>query len=219
MRIPLSQTASLAILVLSFLGLFIAPLEASEATRNPRIIFLGDSITAGFGLERSEAYPAVIAELAQEKKLEWNVVNAGLSGDTTNGGVRRVKLLTKKPFDLIVVALGGNDGLRGIEPAVTKKNLLTIIDTARKAQPNVPLLLVGIDVPENMGENYTQKFLNSFEAVAKERKIAFSKNLLEGIAGDSQYNQEDMIHPNAEGQRVIATRLFKRIETIFSESR
>lgn len=191
------------------------PKEKSER----RIVFLGDSITAGFGLEKSAAYPALIQELAKKQGLEWKCINAGLSGDTTTGGVRRVKLLTKRPrnIDLIIIALGGNDGLRGIAPAATQKNLLEIIATVQEKQPDAKIILAGIEVPANMGADYKEKFLATFQKVAQKTKVSFYPSLIEGISGDPKMNQPDMIHPNQEGQKVIAAKLFKKIQATFTK--
>lgn len=184
---------------------------------NRRIVFLGDSITAGFGLEKSAAYPALIQDLAKQQGLQWKCINAGLSGDTTNGGARRVKLLVKRPLDLIIIALGGNDGLRGIAPAVTKKNLSAIIATIQKQQPKAKIILAGIEVPANMGADYKKKFLATFTEVAHKTKVNFYPSLIEGISGDPKLNLPDMIHPSQEGQKVIATKLFKQIQTTFAK--
>jgi acyl-CoA thioesterase-1 len=193
--------------------------DHNQRIDNRRIVFLGDSITAGFGLEKSAAYPALIQELAKQQGLQWKCINAGLSGDTTAGGVRRVKLLVKRPrnVDLIVIALGGNDGLRGIPPAATKKNLLDIIATIQKKQPKAKIILAGIEVPANMGADYKEKFLATFKEVAQKTEVSFYPSLIEGISGDPKFNQPDMIHPNQAGQKVIATKLFKEIQTTFTK--
>lgn len=217
MRFVLIQIPSLIILVLSLCGSIALAEESDQTAEKKRIVFLGDSITAGYGLDKLDAYPTVISNLAKQKDLKWTCVNAGLSGDTTTGGVRRAKILAKRPMDLIVVALGGNDGLRGISPAVTEKNLLTIIETIQKAQPKSSIILAGIDVPANMGETYKKKFLATFEKVAEEKKVTFYPNLIAGIAGDPKYNQADKIHPNKDGQKHIAEQLFKVIQLAYME--
>lgn len=221
-----SQTAS-RIIFLTFLGLIsfsYSQVHAQDAQKTGdknkrRIIFLGDSITAGFGLEKSAAYPALIQELAKQQDLQWTSINAGLSGDTTNGGVRRVRLLVKRPrnVDLIIVALGGNDGLRGIAPEVTQQNLLEIIATIKEKQPTAKIILAGIEVPENMGADYTQKFLATFQEVARKTKVKLYPSLIKGISGDPKMNQADMIHPNQEGQKIIAKNLFGEIKAVFNE--
>lgn len=219
-----SQIACRKIYLFCFALLCCIPHQASsqdlrdgDEKSKRRIIFLGDSITAGFGLEKSAAYPTLIQELAKQEGLQWDCVNAGLSGDTTSGGVRRVPLLTRRPLDLIVIALGGNDGLRGIAPEETQKNLIKIIETIQSAHPKAKIILAGIEVPANMGEEYKVKFLATFKEVARITEVSFYPSLIEGISGDPKMNQPDMIHPNEAGQKVIATKLFKQIQTAFSE--
>lgn len=217
-----SQTASrtISLIFFSILCLITHAQEKqpTETKNNQRIIFLGDSITAGFGLEKSQAYPALIEQLAKQQNLNWKCINAGLSGDTTTGGARRIKLLTKRPSDLILVALGGNDGLRGIAPAVTKENLLNIITTIRKNQPKAKIILAGIEVPANMGTDYKEKFLATFHEVAKQSEVSFYPSLIQGISGDKAMNQSDLIHPNQAGQKIIATNLFKKIQPTLSNT-
>ena len=221
MKFVFSQIASLRILIIFLICISYTANGQSEAANKEitkrKIVFLGDSITAGYGLEKSDAYPALIAELAKHQSLDWQCVNAGLSGDTTNGGVRRVKLLVKRPLDLIIIALGGNDGLRGIAPEVTQNNLLAIIASIQKAQPKAKIILAGIEVPANMGSKYKEKFLNTFKEVAKKTEAHFYPSLIEGISGDPKFNQADMIHPNLEGQKIIAEKLYKVIHTVLTK--
>lgn len=214
MKIVFSQIASLIILLTSFGQAQTEP-PISESPR--RVVFLGDSITAGFGLEKAQTYPSLIAQLAEKQGKQWTCINAGLSGDTTNGGVRRVKLLVKRPLDIIIVALGGNDGLRGIAPEVTQKNLIDIITSVKKAQPKVKIILAGIEVPENMGNDYQTKFLNTFTEVAKKTKVHLYPSLIKGISGDPVYNQADMIHPNEKGQAIIAEKIYQEILKVLAK--
>ncbi len=212
MKFVFSQIASLIILLTSLGQAQTVPYNPANETPR-KIVFLGDSITAGFGLEKTQAYPALIAQLAEKQGKQWICINAGLSGDTTNGGVRRVKLLVKRPLDLIIVALGGNDGLRGIAPEVTQKNLINIITSIKKAQPEAAIILAGIEVPQNMGQDYKTKFINTFKEVAKETKVHFYPSLIEGISGNPKFNQADIIHPNEQGQVIIAEKLYQEILT------
>ena len=218
MRFRFPQLSSYFIipLIVAFCSL-LGSLSAQEA-KEQRILFLGDSITAGYNLEKNQTYPAQISAMAKQQGKTWECVNAGLSGDTTTGGVRRIKVLARKPFDLFVIALGGNDGLRGIQPAATQKNLSSIIDTIKKNQANAKILLIGIEVPDNMGEAYKKSFLSLFTKAAQENKVALYPNLIEGIAGDPTYNQQDVIHPNAKGQKMIASRLLKKIDSLLSNN-
>lgn len=177
-----------------------------------RVLVLGDSITAGYGLKKEEAYPALIEKRALAEGHNVKVVNAGLSGDTTSGGVRRIAVLARRPIDILVIALGGNDGLRGIAPDVSQKNLEQIIDRARKAQPQVKILLIGMQMPENMGAEYTQAFQKMFSGVGANKKVEVLPFLLEGVATNKNLNLPDGIHPNAQGQAIVAAHVYKTLE-------
>lgn len=179
-----------------------------------RVVVLGDSITSGYGLEKVEAWPGLVEGLAKADGKDWDVVNAGLSGDTTSGGLRRVKVLVRKEMDVLVIALGGNDGLRGVLPAASKKNLVEIVRAARKAHPEVKILLAGMRMPDNMGEAYRAEFRKIFVEVAKEEKVALMPLLIEGIAGKLEFNQADLIHPNVEGQKVIAEGVYGELKKL-----
>lgn len=176
------------------------------ATTLPVIVFLGDSLTAGYGLENplAEAYPALIQEKLQAAGLPHRVVNAGISGDTTAGGLRRLNWILRQPVDVIVIALGGNDGLRGVDPEVTRANLQGIIDRARKKYPNVRLVLAGMQMPVNMNEDFTRAYREIFPALAEANQITLIPFLLDGVGADPALNQPDLIHPTATGQKQLA---------------
>lgn len=179
--------------------------EAPNATGTvKRIVVLGDSITAGYGLDPSEAYPALFQRKIEEAELPYVVVNAGVSGDTTAGGLRRVSWAIGKGADLLVIALGGNDGLRGISPEETKKNLLGIVAEARTKNPDVRIFIAGMQMPDNMGKQFTARFKTIFPEAAKESKSTLIPFLLEGVGGDEKLNQADGIHPSPEGQAKVA---------------
>ena len=170
-----------------------------------RVVILGDSITAGHGLDRGEAYPALLQKSYDQAGVPGEVINAGVSGDTTAGGLRRVDwALGGKGADVLVVALGGNDGLRGISPAETEKNLTGIIHKARRKNPAMRIVIAGMRMPDNMGPDYTTSFQVVFANVAKSEKTELIPFLLEGVGGNDKLNQDDRIHPNAAGQRKIA---------------
>ncbi|MEJ6572129.1 MAG: GDSL-type esterase/lipase family protein, partial [Akkermansiaceae bacterium] len=139
--------------MLSFITLLLLAVDvpAVEANVSKRIVFIGDSITAGYGLKKEQAYPKLIESLAMAKKIQVTIVNAGLSGDTTSGGLRRLRILIKKPADVFVIALGGNDGLRGLPPKVSGANLSAMVDLIQKQQPSAKILLIGMQMPQNMG--------------------------------------------------------------------
>jgi acyl-CoA thioesterase-1 len=177
-----------------------------------RIVILGDSITAGYGLDPRESYPAVLQKKIDRAKLPFVVANAGVSGDTTAGGLRRVAWAMTKGADILVIALGGNDGLRGISPAETKKNLLGIISKARTRNPKIQIFIAGMQMPDNMGPEFTERFKTLFPAVAKESKSTLIPFLIEGVGGDEKLNQADGIHPTAEGQKIIAENVWKILQ-------
>jgi acyl-CoA thioesterase-1 len=165
---------------------------------------VGDSIAAGHGVDPAEAFPGLLQERINEKKLPYEVVNAGVSGDTTAGGVRRMPWLLKRKMDVLVLELGGNDGLRGITPKETRANLEKIIDLAREKNPDVQIIVAGMQMPQNMGEEYTREFREVFPAVAKEKQTKLIPFLLEGVGGKADLNLPDRIHPNPEGHKIIA---------------
>jgi acyl-CoA thioesterase-1 len=174
--------------------------------RTLRIAMLGDSITAGFGLARGEAPPAQLERLLREAGREVRILDAGVSGDTTAGGRARLPWVLADNPDGVIVALGGNDGLRGIEPRVTRANLADILD--RLAARRIPALLAGMLAPPNLGADYGREFAAVFASLAAERpEVVFYPFLLEGVAADPALNLPDRIHPNAAGAAELARRL------------
>jgi len=182
------------------------------------ILFLGDSLSAGFGLDLEEAFPSLIQKQIEQEKLPFKVINAGLSGETTAGGLRRIDWLLKQPIDVLVIELGGNDGLRGIPPSETAKNLQGIIDKARAKYPHVQIVLAGMQAPPNMGKDYTEQFRAVFPTLAKKNAITFIPFLLEGVAGNPSLNLPDGIHPTAEGHRIIAQTVWNTLHPLLSRT-
>lgn len=198
---------------LFLLGLASPTLRAGE-TRT--VVFLGDSITAGYGLENpaAEAYPALIQEKIDAAALPWRAVNAGISGDTTAGGLRRIDWILRQRVDVLVMALGGNDGLRGIDPAVTRANLQAIIDRARAKQPAIRLVLAGMQMPANMSEEFRQQYQAVFPELAARNGATLILFLLEGVGAVPELNQPDLIHPTARGQSVIAATVWTHLRPL-----
>tara|TARA_R110002096_G_scaffold24760_32_gene78093 strand:+ start:10269 stop:10907 length:639 start_codon:yes stop_codon:yes gene_type:complete len=206
------RKTTILLLLLSLL-----PLAASAEEK--RMLILGDSLTKGYGLDPGAAYPALIQEKLDAGGLEkWRVLNAGVSGDTTAGGLRRAPWLLKKPVDLLIIALGGNDGLRGIDPAESEKNLQAIIDAARAANPETEIVIAGMQMPDNMGKDYVSRFKTVFPAIAEKNELPLIPFLLEGVAGDPNLNQPDYIHPNEAGQKIIAETVWEAIEPLIVRS-
>lgn len=198
-------------LILSTNSISANPINESGSTQDqPKsILFLGDSITAGYGLDQSQAFPALIQDKIDALNLKYTVVNAGLSGETSSGGLRRVGWLFRSNVDILVLELGANDGLRGIDLSVTKSNLQQIIDKARESNPDVRIIVAGMQVPPNLGQSYTNEFRQIFPDLAKKNNAKLIPFILEGVAGDPTLNLSDGIHPNIEGQKILADNVWK----------
>jgi len=179
-----------------------------------RILFFGDSITAGYEIGTDAAFPAVIEAKLDSLPGNYTVVNAGLSGETSAGGLRRVDWILRQPVDLFVLELGGNDGLRGIDPEETKRNLQGIIDKVQSTSPGTEILLTGMEAPPNMGQEYTKQFRSLYRELAEKNDLPFMPFILEGVAGDPSLNLPDGIHPTEEGHRIIAKQLWPYISPI-----
>jgi len=191
-------------------------LVASPASAADHVIAaLGDSLTAGLGVSPEEAYPAVLEARLRREGFEYRVINAGVSGDTSAGGLRRIDWVLKLRPDVVIVALGANDGLRGQAPDVLRDNLTRIIERARAA--GVRVLLAGMRVPPNYGDDYARAFAGVYPAVARATGVPLAPFLLDGVAGDARLNQPDGIHPTVEGQRVIAERLWPYLKPLLTK--
>lgn len=189
--------------------------NATRKTAQKNIVFFGNSLTAGYGLaSTAEAFPAVIQNKIDSANLPYNVVNAGVSGETTSGGLSRIDWILQQPLDVFVLELGANDGLRGIPVAQTKPNLQGIIDKVRAKYPGAKIVLTGMQVPPNMGQTYATSFAQVFPELAKENNIALVPFLLEGVGGEVELNQEDGIHPTAEGARILAQNVWTVLQPI-----
>lgn len=198
--------------VLLFLALFLAT-PAFGGT----ILFLGDSLTAGLGVAETEAYPALIEQKVKEKNLPFTVINAGISGDTTAGGLARLDWVLQKKIDVLVLALGANDGLRGLPVAQTKANLQAIFDRVKAKNPGVKIVIAGMQIPPNMGGEYGTAFRAIFPELARANQAALVPFLLEGVGGNDGLNQVDHIHPTAAGHRVLAENVWRLLEPLLSK--
>jgi len=175
----------------------------------PVVLFFGTSLTAGLGLDTAEAYPALIQKKMDSLGMDYSVVNAGLSGETTASGLNRLDWVFKQNVDILVIELGANDGLRGVSLDETRSNLEKIIKIAREKNPEVKIILAGMQIPPNMGEEYTSEFRTLFPELAKEYDLELIPFLLEGVAGNPELNQQDGIHPTAEGQQILANNVWE----------
>ena len=178
------------------------------------VLFLGDSITAGYGLELSQAYPALVQERINAKGWNFKVVNAGQSGDTSAGGLARLDWLMKNPIDVLVLELGVNDGLRGLPVAATEKNLQSIIDRARERYPDIKLVIAGMQIPPNLGQEYAREFNAMFPRLAKRNNAALIPFILQGVGGVRKLNLPDGIHPTSEGHEILARNVWQVLEPV-----
>lgn len=189
-------------------SLLIVLLTAFFSPAPPKtILFFGDSLTAGYGLSPEEAFPALIEKELNKSEKKVKVVNAGLSGETSAGGLSRIDWILRQPVDVFVLELGANDGLRGLPLDQTQKNLQSIIDKVKGKYPQCKIVLAGMMVPPNMGKQYTDSFRNIYPDLAKKNNATLISFLLDGVAGNEKLNQADGIHPTAEGHKIIATNL------------
>ncbi|MBC8985203.1 arylesterase [Pedobacter sp. N36a] len=178
------------------------------------ILFFGTSLTAGYGLAVNEAFPALIQQKIVEAKLPYKVINAGLSGETSAAGNSRIDWLLKQPVDLLVLELGANDGLRGLPLKETKNNLQQIIDKVRKKNPEVKIVLAGMQIPPSMGTDYAKEFKSLFPELARKNDLVLVPFLLQGVGGVPKLNQGDGIHPTAEGQKILADNVWAALKPI-----
>ena len=189
--------------------------KVEQKKNRKTILVLGNSLAAGFGLDNPEefAYPAVLQKKLEAGNHNYKVVNAGVSGETTTGGRERINFLLKQKVDILVIELGGNDGLRGVSPLVMKENLQQIIDIARKRYKKIKILLVRMEAPPNLGLDYTKGFTKAFDDLEEDnRNVITVPFILEGIGGKPELNQSDGIHPTAEGHEMMANKVWKYLK-------
>lgn len=189
-------------------AVLIAILSLFSSFQSPKVIlFFGDSLTAGYGLSPEEAFPALLETALNKSVKKVKVVNAGLSGETSAGGLSRIDWILRQPVDVFVLELGANDGLRGLPIEQTRQNLQSIIDKVTSKYPTCKIVLAGMMVPPNMGKQYTDEFKNIYPDLARKNKATLISFILEGVAGNEKLNQADGIHPNIEGHKIIANNL------------
>jgi acyl-CoA thioesterase-1 len=208
--------------VISMIGLLFVLLnyQGIQAQLSPaKILFFGDSITAGYGLNPDKAFPALIQQQIDSLGLNYTVVNAGLSGETSAGGLRRVDWVLQQRVDIFVLELGGNDGLRGLNLQQTKANLQGIIDKVIAKYPQSLIVLAGMEVPPNLGANYTLEFREMYVELAQENDVLFIPFILEGVGGVPELNLPDQIHPNEEGHRKVAQHVWGYLVNVLTSSK
>ncbi len=209
MKIVLILILTMMILPLS------KPSEAAEDRRQKWIIAFGDSLTAGYGVAPGEAYPALLEKKLKDEHYSYRVINAGISGDTTTGGLSRVEAVIRKKPDIVILELGANDGLRGTSLSLIRSNLDQMISRLKKKR--IKILLAGMKLPPNYGPEYTNEFNQIYLSLAKEHKIPLIPFFLEGTAVQEKYNQGDGIHPTAEGYKIITANLWPYLVPLLSK--
>jgi len=186
--------------------------EPTAATKN--ILFFGTSLTAGLGVDPEQAFPALIQNKIDSLQLPYKVINAGLSGETSAAGKNRIDWLLKQPVDIFILELGANDGLRGIPVKETKANLQDLINRVKKKYPEAKLVMAGMQMPPSMGQKYTTDFKNLFPVIAKENKMSYIPFLLDDVGGIPALIQEDGLHPNAKGHKILAENVWKILQSL-----
>ena len=194
--------------------------KLSDSTNKPAvakaktIVFFGNSLTAGYGLSPNEAFPAIIQNKIDSLGLPYKVINAGVSGETSSGGNGRIDWILRQPLDVFVLELGANDGLRGIPLSETKKSLQSIIDKVKAKYPEAKLVLAGMQIPPNMGVDYTTEFRNIYPELAEKNGGILIPFLLDGVGGELELNQQDGIHPTAEGHHIVAENVWHKLKDV-----
>ena len=190
---------------------------APTTVREPVVLFFGTSLTAGLGLDPDQAFPALIEKKAAAEGIPIKVVNAGLSGETTAGAVRRIDWVLRAPTDLVVIEGGANDALRGLSPDAARENLERVIAAVRQKQPSARIVLVQMEAPPNFGPAYTRSFRKIYSDIAKKEGIPLLPFLLDGVAGIPRLNQPDGLHPNLAGERIVADNLWRVLKPIIAQ--
>jgi acyl-CoA thioesterase-1 len=193
----------------SILLAFFAFLLPDAARSSQNILVLGDSIAAGLGVDPAQSYPALLQSKIDAAGLPFKVINAGVSGDTSADGIARIRWLLRRPFGVLILELGGNDGLRGLPPAATETNLQTIINLARAKDPSVKIIIAGMRMPSSMGGPYVDSFAQIFPDLARRNHAALVPFLLDGVGGVPELNQPDGIHPTPQGHAIVAENVWK----------
>jgi acyl-CoA thioesterase-1 len=190
--------------------------KPTDATKKQIILFYGNSLTAGYGVEPAQSFPALIGEKIDSAGLNYKVVNAGLSGETTAGGKSRIGWVMRRPVAVFVLELGGNDGLRGLPLSATRQNLQAIMDTVRRKSPQAIIVLAGMQIPPNMGTTYTREFRGLFKELADKNKAVLIPFLLENVGGIAKLNQPDGIHPTPAGHKIVANTVWKILQPVLA---
>ena len=188
--------------------------ETKVTTDGKTILFFGNSLTAGYGLDAEESFPALIQDRLDSLGLNYAAINSGVSGETTSGGLNRLNWVLNQKVDVFVLELGANDGLRGIPLRETRENLQSIIDLVREKNPDTEIILAGMQIPPNMGQAYTSEFKKIYPDLAEENEVRLIPFILDGVAGIPDLNLPDGIHPTAEGQKIVRENIWKVLKDV-----
>jgi acyl-CoA thioesterase-1 len=191
--------------------------SANSASSAISVLFFGTSLTAGYGLDPSLAFPNLIARKSQSTATPIVAINAGLSGETSAGAVRRIEWTLKKPVDIVVLETGGNDALRALDPDSLEANIDAIVSRIKKTQPQARILLVTMESPPNLGARYNARFRQAYSNVAKRENLTLAPFLLDKVAGKPELNQGDGVHPNERGEKIVADNVWKALEPVVRE--
>ena len=193
------------------------PVVKDSARAKVTVLFFGTSLTAGYGLDPSNAFPALVAAKAAADGTPITAINGGLSGETSAGALRRIDWALRQPVDIVVLETGGNDALRGLDANALRANLTAIVARIRKTQPRARILLAVMEAPPNFGARYTASFREAYATVAKNEGLALLPFLLDGVAGRPELNQEDGVHPNLAGERIVAENVWRSLKPVVAE--
>ena len=190
-------------------------------TSNVRVLFFGTSLTAGLGLDPSQAFPVLVAQKAAAEGLPITAVNAGLSGETSAGAVRRIDWALGQggPYDIVVLETGGNDALRALDPTALESNLKAVVERIKKDQPRAKIVLATMEAPPNLGADYTKKFRDAYNSVAKSEGLTLMPFLLDRVAGKPELNQDDGVHPNVAGEKIVADNVWRILKPVVQSGR
>ena len=188
--------------------------SASSTSPKVTVLFFGTSLTAGYGLDPAVAFPRLVAEQAAADGLPIEAINAGLSGETSAGAVRRIDWTLKTPVDVVILETGGNDALRALNADSLENNIRALVGRVQRAQPDAKILLAVMEAPPNLGASYTRRFREAYAKVAREKGVSLLPFLLEGVAGHPELNQADGVHPNERGERVVAANVWKALKPV-----
>lgn len=192
-------------------------LSVPSASPKVTVLFFGTSLTAGYGLDPSVAFPKLVAEKAAAEGLPIEAVNAGLSGETSAGAVRRIEWTLRNPADVVIIETGGNDALRALNADSLERNLTAVVEQTKATLPDARILLAVMEAPPNLGSAYTKRFRETYENVAREQGVSLLPFLLDGVAGHAGLNQADGVHPNERGERIVADNVWKVLKPVVEE--